>query len=38
MGRSPMTHPPGSATVASFSRPSSGPSTHTLARILRTMS
>src|SRR5216117_4057671 len=38
IGRSPMTHPPGIDTVASLQRPSSGPSTQTEARILRTTS
>ncbi len=38
IGRSPMTQPPGKETVASFSRPSSGPSTQTEARIFRTTS
>ena len=38
IGRSPMTQPPGRATVASLHRPKSGPSTQTDARILRTTS
>ena len=38
MGRSPMTQPPGSETVASFSRPKSGPRTQMEARIFRTIS
>ena len=37
-GRSPMMQPPGSETVASLQRPSSGPRTQTEARILRTTS
>src|ERR1700730_5199461 len=36
--RSPMTQPPGIDTFASLHRPSSGPSTQTEARILRTTS
>src|SRR6202022_3622263 len=38
IGRSPMMQPPGIETVASLQRPSSGPSTQTEARILRTTS
>ena len=37
-GRAPMAQPPGSDTLASPMRASSGPSTWKLARILRTMS
>ena len=37
-GRAPIAQPPGSDTRASPSRATSGPSTRTEARILRTMS
>ena len=37
-GRAPIAQPPGSDTRASPSRATSGPSTSTEARILRTMS
>ena len=37
-GRVPMAQPPGSETLASPQRPSSGPSTQKLARILETSS
>ena len=38
IGRSPMTQPPGKATLASLHRPSNGPRTQTDARIFRTTS
>ena len=38
MGRVPMAQPPGSETSARPARANSGPSTRTLARILRTSS
>ena len=38
IGRSPMTQPPGNATLASLHLPSNGPRTQTDARIFRTTS
>ena len=38
IGRAPMMHPPGSETVAFFSRPSRGPMMQMEPRILRTRS